>query len=72
MDERPVAEDVTVVIPTVGRPLLEGCLESIVAGTVWPAEVVVVDQGRTDVTVPWIDRLTRSGVAITHVRSEWR
>jgi GT2 family glycosyltransferase len=69
MDERPVARDVTVVIPTVGRPLLEGCLESIVAGTVWPAEVVVVDQGRTDVTVPWIDRLTRSGVAITHVRS---
>jgi GT2 family glycosyltransferase len=69
MDERPVAADVTVVIPTVGRELMEGCLESIAAGTVWPAEVVIIDQGGTDLIVPWIDRIGRSGLSITHVRS---
>ena len=36
--------DVTVVIPTVGRPLLRDCLRSIAAGDTWPAELIVVDQ----------------------------
>src|SRR6266498_2132889 len=70
MGERPIAADVSVVIPTLGRQLMEGCLESIARGTVWPAEVIVVDQGGTSLMVPWIDRLTRSGLTITHVRSE--
>jgi GT2 family glycosyltransferase len=69
MGERPVASDVTVVIPTVGRELLEGCLESIAAGTVWPAEVIVVDQGDSSLVASWIDRLARSGLVITHVRA---
>ena len=70
MLERSVANDVTVVIPTVGRALLEGCLESIAQGNVWPARIVVVDQGRTDVVVPWIDRLAGAGLSIEHVRSD--
>ncbi len=70
MGERPIAADVTVVVPTVGRELMEGCLDSIAAGTVWPAEVIVVDQGGTALIDPWIDRLSRSGLSITHVRSE--
>ncbi len=70
MGERPIAADVSVVIPTLGRQLMEGCLESIARGTVWPAEVIVVDQGGTSLMVPWIDRLTRTGLTITHVRSE--
>jgi GT2 family glycosyltransferase len=67
--ERSVASDVTVVIPTVGRELLQGCLDSIAAGTVWPGEVVVVDQGRTDLIVPWISRLRSAGLPVAHVRS---
>jgi GT2 family glycosyltransferase len=69
MLERSIANDVTVVIPTFGRALLEGCLESIAHGNVRPARIVVVDQGRTDVAVPWIDRLTAAGLSIEHVRS---
>ena len=69
MSERSVAADVTVVIPTVGRALLEGCLDSIAAGTVWPGEVVVVDQSQTDLIVPWVARLRTAGLSITHVRS---
>ena len=41
-----VAADVTVVIPTVGRPLLRQCLGSIAAADPRPAEVIVVDQSR--------------------------
>jgi GT2 family glycosyltransferase len=68
--ERSVAADVTVVIPTVGRALLEGCLDSIAAGNVWPGDVVVVDQSRTDLIVPWVARLRSAGLSITHVRSD--
>jgi GT2 family glycosyltransferase len=67
--KRPVASDVSVVIPTLGRELLEGCLASIAAGTAWPAEVIVVDQGSSSSVASWIDRLTRPGLGITHVRS---
>ena len=67
--EQSVAADVTVVIPTVGRALLEACLDSIAAGTVWPAEVVVVDQSQTDLVDPWIVRLRTAGLSTTHVRT---
>ena len=70
VSERSVAADVTVVIPTVGRALLEGCLDSIVAGAVWPGEIIVVDQSRTDLIVPWVARLRSAGLSITHVRSD--
>jgi GT2 family glycosyltransferase len=39
--------DVTVVIPTLGRPILRRALEAFGAGTRIPAEVIVVDQGRS-------------------------
>jgi GT2 family glycosyltransferase len=43
---RPTQPDITLVIPTLGREILRECLESIERGTVWPAQVIVVDQGR--------------------------
>ena len=42
------AADVSVVIPTLGRELLRGCLEALAAANVHPARVIVVDQGRVD------------------------
>jgi GT2 family glycosyltransferase len=67
-----VVEDVSVVIPTIGRPLLTECLDSIAAGTVWPYEIIVVDQGTGDETAAWIDRLRATGVRAVHVRSQER
>src|SRR4029453_18739534 len=69
MSERPVASDVSVVIPTLGRELLEGCLESIIFGTIWPAEVIVVDQGATSTGAPSLDRAGPRGLVIPPVRS---
>jgi len=66
---RPVAEDLSVVIPTVGRPLLEGCLESIAAGDAWPAELIVVDQGGSSAAAGWVERLRARGLHARHVPS---
>jgi GT2 family glycosyltransferase len=64
-----IVPDLTIVIPTLGRELLKGCLESITAGTLWPAELIVVDQGGNRAVDTWVERLTRLGLSITHVRS---
>ena len=57
------------VIPTVGRPLLEGCLESIAAGGAWPAELIVVDQGASPAVAGWVERLRVRGINARHVPS---
>jgi GT2 family glycosyltransferase len=41
-----IDSEVTVVIPTLGRDILRRSLEALERGTVWPAQVVVVDQGQ--------------------------
>jgi GT2 family glycosyltransferase len=64
-----IEPELTVVIPTLGRVLLRRCLESLAAGSVRPAEVVVVDQGR----VPEIEHLAREysdgGLRVTYIPS---
>lgn len=61
------ADDVTVVIPTLGGALLEGCLESIAQGSVWPARLVVVDQGGGEAAARVIARLRERGMDVEHV-----
>jgi GT2 family glycosyltransferase len=68
-DRHPIVSDLSVVIPTLGRELLRGCLESIGAGTLWPAELILVDQGGDPAVDTWVDESTALGLAITHVRS---
>ena len=43
-DPRSAVPDVTIVIPTVGRPVVADALASIGAGSRWPASLVIVDQ----------------------------
>jgi GT2 family glycosyltransferase len=69
---RPVCRDVTVVIPTTGGDVLRGCLSSIVAGTTWPRELVVIDQGRRAEVAAWITELRGSGVNARHLPSSER
>jgi GT2 family glycosyltransferase len=68
-DLPPIATDISVVVPTVGRALLRGCLESLATGTVWPADLIVVDQGGNAEVATWVDDLEARGVPITYVRS---
>lgn len=62
----------TVVVPTLGRPLLRGCLASIVEGDAWPARLVVVDQGTSPDSDRWLAEVAAAGLAVDHVRSTQR
>lgn len=68
----PVAVDITVVIPTIGRETLRGCLSSIRNGTVWPAQLLVVHQGSDPVVGRWVDESGASGMSLSYVQSDQR
>jgi GT2 family glycosyltransferase len=62
-----VLQDVSAVVPTVGRSLLSDCLGSISASEVWPAELMVVDQSGSAETVGQVEKLRRRGLNATHL-----
>ena len=64
-----VAGDLTVVVPTLGAPFLDGCLQSIAAGTMWPARVLVIDQSGNDAALAHVRTVQMQGVPTQHVRS---
>jgi GT2 family glycosyltransferase len=66
---RPVLDDISVVIPTLGRTILESCLRWIADGTAWPARVIVVDQGSRSVVEGWLDVLQAAGLQTLYIRS---
>ena len=55
---RPVADDVTVLIPTLGRPILREALRSLVEGAVRPARLIVVHQGEDPAVREWIAEIS--------------
>jgi GT2 family glycosyltransferase len=67
-----LAGDVTVVIPTLGRPLLKGCLDSIAANRVHPRGVILVNQGETAPVQAWVDEVTARGLFVEQVVSSVR
>lgn len=69
---RPVLDDLSVVIPTIGRALLQRCLHEIAIGTTWPAEIIVVDQSSSLTVASWLARLQALGLAVEHVPSPQR
>jgi GT2 family glycosyltransferase len=64
-----IQEDISVVIPTLGRALLRECLNWIAAGEVWPAAVIVVDQGRNPAVAGWLAELQSAGLNTCYVPS---
>lgn len=69
---RPIFDNVTIIIPTLGRPVLETCLQAIVKGTAWPAHIIVVDQGSNARVIDWLHRVREAGIQITHIPSNQR
>jgi GT2 family glycosyltransferase len=59
---KPVLENISVVIPTLGRDLLEGCLFSIAAGSAWPKKLIVIDQSSSPIVASWITDLRECGI----------
>jgi GT2 family glycosyltransferase len=72
IDPKPILEDITIVIPTLGRDILKECLYWIAAGVSWPEELIVVDQGkRTDIAT-WLEELNEIGIKSEYVPSNQR
>jgi GT2 family glycosyltransferase len=63
-----VAADTTVIIPTLGRPVLERCLEQLLAGTTLPREIIVVHQGSDLRTAVLCDSIAARGVVCRYVQ----
>jgi GT2 family glycosyltransferase len=69
---RPSLQDLTLVIPTLGRPILEESLQAIVTGDAWPARIVLVDQGSNPDVAAWVRQLHDAGLDVLHLRSSER
>jgi GT2 family glycosyltransferase len=68
----PVHPNLTVVVPTVGRPVLAACLSALADGATWPVRVIVVDQSAGRGVADWVARLCDRGVDALHVPSRQR
>src|SRR5690349_6257220 len=66
---RRVVNDITVIIPTLGRPILERCLQAIAKGNTLPASIIVVDQGDNPAVADWLNTLSGMGLETRHLRS---
>lgn len=71
-EARMILTDITVVIPTLGRPILEESLYWILAGSAWPGGLIVVDQGQNPQVEVWIRKLQSMGIAAVYSPSEQR
>ncbi len=61
--------DVTLVIPTLGRPILQRMLEAVRAGDSWPAQIIIVDQGRKAEIAALADEHRAGGLDVLYVPS---
>jgi GT2 family glycosyltransferase len=66
---RPKQDDLTLLVPTLGRPLLHDCLRSVLAGTIWPGQITVVDQGQESDIASWLDEISALGIGTRYIPS---
>jgi GT2 family glycosyltransferase len=71
-ERKPVLEDISVVVPTLGRDILEQCLFWILAGTAWPGCLIVVEQGANPKVADWLKRMREIGIRVKHILSGQR
>ena len=71
-ERKPVLNDISLVIPTLGRPILEQCLYWILRGSTWPARLIVVEQGSSPLVMDWLKRMQEAGIRVKHIHSSQR
>ena len=71
-EQRPVLEDISIVIPTLGRDILEQSLYWMLVGKTWPNCLVVVEQGANPNVVSWLHRVQEVGIRVKHILSQER
>lgn len=70
--QRPMLEDMSIVIPTLGRKILEQSLFWILMGSAWPRDLIIVEQGSNMEVNAWLDRVRSMGIQVKHIRSGQR
>ena len=71
-EAKPVLEDISIVIPTLGRDILEQSLFWILSGIAWPACLIVVEQEANPNVAKMLKRLEEIGVRVKHILSSQR
>ena len=71
-EQKPILEDISIVIPTLGRPILEQCLFWILVGSAWPECLIVVDQGSNKDVAALLKRVQGVGIDVKHILSNQR
>jgi GT2 family glycosyltransferase len=69
---KPVLADISVAIPTLGRPILQRAISALFDGDAWPAEVIVVHQGDDPAVERWLDGYRDRGLVVRYIRSSER
>ena len=72
LKKRPILSDMSVVIPTLGRAILEESLYWILNGTVWPQGLIVVDQGSNPQVADWMTGIGTLGIEANYIASPRR
>jgi len=68
-ERKPLLDDISLIIPTIGRPILEQCLYWILEGSTWPACLIVVEQGSNADVAGWLERVRDLGIPVKHILS---
>jgi cellulose synthase/poly-beta-1,6-N-acetylglucosamine synthase-like glycosyltransferase len=71
-ERKPLLNDISLVIPTLGRPILEQCLYWILLSSTWPACLIVVEQGANTDVAAWLERVQQIGIPVKHILSTQR
>ena len=71
-EPRPIFEDISIIIPTLGRDILEQSLTRIIKGSAWPGCLIIVNQGSYDKVDRWLKYLQSIGIMVKHIRSDQR
>jgi GT2 family glycosyltransferase len=69
---KPVLEDISIVIPTLGRDILEQSLFWILSGNAWPGYLIVVEQGANPNVAKMLKRVDEIGIRVKHILSSQR
>ncbi len=71
-ERKPLLDDISIVIPTLGRPILEQCLYRILISSSWPTCLIVVEQGSNTDAAGWLERVRHIGIKVKHILSTQR
>lgn len=71
-ESKPVLDDISIVIPTLGRPILEQSLLWILKGSTWPGCLIVVEQGANPHVAKMLSRAQEIGIHVKHILSTQR